>query len=84
MLLILQKYATIILVIKMKINANAKINLSLDVVRRRSDGYHDVEMIMQTLALCDEIEINKTEKGILLSGSGAGDDRHPWWHNPYR
>ena len=72
MLLILQKYATIILVIKMKIKANAKINLTLDVVRRRSDGYHDVEMIMQTLALCDEIEINKTEKGILLSGSGAG------------
>lgn len=38
-----------------RLEAHAKINLSLDVLRRRSDGYHEVRMVMQTLGLCDEI-----------------------------
>jgi 4-diphosphocytidyl-2-C-methyl-D-erythritol kinase len=42
------------------INAYAKINLGLDVLRRREDGYHDVCMIMQSLDLHDTITINKT------------------------
>ncbi len=43
-----------------KIKANAKINLGLDVLRRRPDGYHDVSMIMQSLDLYDTITIKKT------------------------
>ena len=34
-----------------RINAYAKINLGLDVLRRRPDGYHEVKMIMQTVDL---------------------------------
>ena len=33
---------------KMQLKALAKINLGLDVLRRREDGYHEVRMIMQT------------------------------------
>lgn len=40
---------------KIKQNAYAKINLSLDVLGRRDDGYHIVRMIMQTIDLCDEL-----------------------------
>ena len=47
-------------VIIMKITANAKINLSLDVIRKRPDNYHDVKMIMQTLEFGDTVEIEKT------------------------
>lgn len=39
--------------------APAKINLSLDVMKKRSDGYHDLKMIMQTISLYDEIDIEK-------------------------
>ena len=47
--------------------ARAKINLGLDVVRRREDGYHEVKMVMQMLRLYDQIDIEKTqESGILV------------------
>lgn len=39
--------------------AHAKINLSLDVLRKRVDGYHEVRMIMQSLALCDEVTLTR-------------------------
>lgn len=42
------------------VKAYAKINLGLDVIRKRSDGYHDVSMIMQTVNLYDTISIKKT------------------------
>lgn len=42
--------------------APAKINLSLDVLRKREDGYHDVEMIMTTVDLADRIELNTLEE----------------------
>ncbi len=45
---------------KVRINAEAKINLSLDVLRKRIDSYHDVEMIMQSVALHDIVEIEAT------------------------
>lgn len=47
--------------------AYGKINLSLDVVGRREDGYHLVRMIMQTVDIYDTITIRKTEEaGIAL------------------
>lgn len=53
-------------------NAYAKINLSLDVVRRRDDGYHDVNMIMQSLLLHDTVYIEPAESGIEVTcDSGA-------------
>lgn len=39
--------------------APAKINLSLDVTRKRPDGYHEVEMIMTTIDLADRIELTE-------------------------
>lgn len=45
----------------------AKINLTLDVLGRRADGYHDVEMIMQTVSLFDLIIIDKTYSNIVVN-----------------
>lgn len=42
--------------------APAKINLSLDVLRKRDDGYHDVEMVMTTIDLSDRIELHSIEQ----------------------
>ncbi len=36
---------------EMRLKALAKINLGLDVLRRREDGYHEVKMVMQTISL---------------------------------
>ena len=44
---------------EISVKALAKINLGLDVVRRREDGYHEVRMIMQTIHLYDLLEIQK-------------------------
>ena len=41
----------------MKLRALAKINLGLDVVRKREDGYHEVRMIMQTINMYDKLEL---------------------------
>ena len=48
------------------INANAKINLTLDILGRREDGYHEVELILQSIALADKLEFAKIDKGIKL------------------
>ena len=45
----------------------AKINLTLDVLGRRNNGYHDVEMIMQTVSLFDLLIIDKSNGGIKIS-----------------
>lgn len=55
----------------MKINAYAKINLTLNVVEKRNDGYHNVDMLMQSISLCDDIQIEKIFSGIELSGTGS-------------
>ena len=53
---------------KMELKALGKINLGLDVLGRRENGYHDVRMVMQTVYLYDQIRIEKTKKpGIELS-----------------
>lgn len=47
------------------LKALAKINLGLDVVRRRDDGYHEVRMIMQTINLFDRLEIKKIKEPVI-------------------
>lgn len=55
---------------EMRLRALAKINLGLDVLRRREDGYHEVRMIMQTLKMYDKITIRKMkEPGIQLKSN---------------
>ncbi|MFW5981645.1 MAG: 4-(cytidine 5'-diphospho)-2-C-methyl-D-erythritol kinase [Halanaerobiaceae bacterium] len=51
---------------KIIVPAPAKINLALDILRKRDDGFHEVEMIMQSIALHDIIEIEKINKGIEI------------------
>ncbi|EQB3123676.1 4-(cytidine 5'-diphospho)-2-C-methyl-D-erythritol kinase, partial [Clostridium botulinum] len=46
--------------------AHAKINLSLDVIGKRKDGYHLLKMLMQTIDLYDLIEIKKIKKDIII------------------
>lgn len=46
-----------------KEKAYAKINISLDVTGKRPDGYHDMLMVMQTITLCDDIEVTLTPDG---------------------
>lgn len=45
---------------EVRTEAPAKINLYLDILKRRADGYHEVEMIMQTVSLSDVVTIRKT------------------------
>lgn len=49
----------------MRLKAYGKINLALDVVRRRPDGYHEVKMVMQTVKIYDGIEIVPTDTGKI-------------------
>ena len=52
----------------MRLRALAKINLGLDILRKREDGYHEVRMIMQTIQMYDVLEMRKVKKpGISLS-----------------
>lgn len=52
------------------LKGRAKINLTLDVVGKRENGYHDLEMIMQTVNLYDTIYIRKTKtEGIRLKAN---------------
>lgn len=47
--------------------AYAKLNLGLDVLKKREDGYHELKMCMQTVGLSDEVEVEAEEKsGIRL------------------
>lgn len=50
----------------MRLKANAKVNLTLDVLYKRPDGYHEVEMIMQTVDLSDIIYIEESEKTEVI------------------
>lgn len=52
---------------KLELKALAKINLGLDVLGKRENGYHDVRMVMQTIYLYDDVFMQKTkEEGIQL------------------
>lgn len=49
----------------MRVEANAKLNLTLDVLGRRPDGYHDMRMIMQSVELADLLDIKRSGSGEL-------------------
>lgn len=55
------------------INGNAKINLTLDILGKRTDGYHEVSMIMQSINLFDTLTLQKLdEQKIILHGDVRG------------
>lgn len=55
----------------MLVKAFAKINLSLDIVGKREDGYHLLEMVMQNVDLHDDIVMEEMEEGIMLTCNKA-------------
>ena len=54
---------------RMTMNAHAKINWSLNILSLRDDGYHELDMLMQSLELCDELTF-ETAKWLSLSVDG--------------
>ncbi len=64
--------------LKVMVKAPAKINLSLDVLHKREDGYHEVEMIMTTIDLADRLELtllDKNEIKIISHNRFVPDDQ---------
>jgi 4-diphosphocytidyl-2-C-methyl-D-erythritol kinase len=61
-------------------NAWAKLNISLDVAEKRADGYHDMTMVMQTVSLCDTVDIAFSDSGRVQAKSNLsfvpGDARN--------
>ena len=47
-----------------KRTAQAKVNLALDILGTRPDGYHDMRMVMQTISLCDTVAVEETAAGF--------------------
>jgi 4-diphosphocytidyl-2-C-methyl-D-erythritol kinase len=57
----------------LRIEAPAKVNYRLDVLRKREDGYHDLRMVMQRIDLCDLIDITITDvTGITVTCNRTG------------
>ncbi|MCA1066519.1 4-(cytidine 5'-diphospho)-2-C-methyl-D-erythritol kinase [Rossellomorea sp. AcN35-11] len=50
---------------RLLVKAPAKINLSLDVLHKRTDGYHEVEMVMTTIDLADRIELTNLSEDTI-------------------
>ena len=50
--------------------APCKVNLALDILGRRSDGYHDMYMVMQTISLCDTVTVEERGEGFALVSEG--------------
>lgn len=68
------------------LSANAKINLTLDILGTREDGYHEVAMIMQEISLHDTLSMGKINQGISLTiaiegqkGTLPADERNLCW-----
>ena len=54
----------------LQLRVPAKINLALDILGRREDGYHEIETVMQTVSIFDELTLRRREeRGITLSTS---------------
>ena len=52
------------------LSAPAKLNLTLDILGTRPDGYHEMEMVMQSVSLCDEIHLHLGFPGGIRAESG--------------
>jgi len=59
-------------VTSLTLNAPAKVNYLLDVIRRRPDGYHELRMIMQRVNLCDDISLTLTDLPVISVTCDAG------------
>ena len=55
-----------------EIKARAKLNLTLDVLGRREDGYHDLRMVMQSVQLCDTVTLAPGQEESVRVSSNLG------------
>jgi len=56
---------------ELRLNAYAKVNLALNVLQRRDDGFHEVETVLHTIALHDEITLRESGEGVrIIAGDG--------------
>ena len=63
----------------MQVKAYAKLNLTLDILRKREDGYHDLQMVMQTIDLADDLTVTPSQSQGKMSTSLSylpSDDRN--------
>ena len=58
------------------LSAYAKLNLTLDIIRKREDGYHDLQMVMQTISLYDDVTVTLREDREIVCRCGdiPGDE----------
>ena len=56
-------------------SAPAKVNLALDILGRRADGYHDMRMVMQTISLADTVAVEETAAGFTLETDFVPDGK---------
>lgn len=65
---------------EIKLAANAKINLTLDITGKRPDGYHLLDMVNRSVDLCDEVTLTRAKSGETTVRSNArflpGDERN--------
>ena len=57
--------------VEVTLSSPAKVNLFLELVARRTDGYHDIESVMQLVDLCDHVRLRKRARGIRVQVTGA-------------
>lgn len=63
----------------LRIKAAAKLNLSLDILGIRPDGYHEMDMVMQTIDLFDDVELSKAGTiSVFSDGSPDGPENLAW------
>ena len=59
----------------MRLKANCKINLGLNILRRRDSGYHDLESVMLPVReLYDTLDVEPIDEGVVFSSSGIAID----------
>ena len=63
----------------LRIKAAAKLNFSLDILGIRPDGYHEMDMVMQTIDLFDDVELSKAGTiSVFSNGSPDGPENLAW------
>ncbi len=51
---------------EIRLNAYAKVNLTLDILSREDNGYHSLSSVMQSVSLCDEVYVKKADKILIF------------------
>ncbi|MBI4833985.1 MAG: 4-(cytidine 5'-diphospho)-2-C-methyl-D-erythritol kinase [Planctomycetes bacterium] len=57
---------------KLLINSPAKVNLFLEVIGKRPDGYHELETVMQEISLCDRLQLRQINRGVRIKTDYPG------------